>query len=184
MTVQDNLPKEFQSTPPAWGATLLTMQEQQQKGFQSTPPAWGATVDSSGKVGIYIVSIHAPRVGGDRGRNADGSFNNVSIHAPRVGGDPCGQDRNRICRRFQSTPPAWGATVLPVEPLQVALVSIHAPRVGGDNRRPRRNRCPTCFNPRPPRGGRQEYSAVSVTATTFQSTPPAWGATQPRESKT
>ena len=55
----------FQSTPPAWGATMDSAPYDINKMFQSTPPAWGATVDTSGKVGIVLVSIHAPRVGGD-----------------------------------------------------------------------------------------------------------------------
>ena len=57
------------------------------------------------------------------------------------------------------------------------MISIHAPREGGD--------CPeteyTCrsenFNPRPPRGGRRYYQGYKRQRTTFQSTPPARGAT-------
>jgi hypothetical protein len=33
----------FQSTPPAWGATLWMMLWMLRFLFQSTPPAWGAT---------------------------------------------------------------------------------------------------------------------------------------------
>ena len=56
--------------------------------FQSTPPARGATPIFSLHYCIRIISIHAPREGGD------GDFMaalltslGISIHAPREGGD-------------------------------------------------------------------------------------------------
>ena len=55
--------------------------------FQSTLPVWGATYTLEAKKGMYIISIHAPRVGSDapvfRSRRGRG----ISIHAPRVGSD-------------------------------------------------------------------------------------------------
>ena len=33
---------------------------------------------------------------------------------------------------FQSTPPVWGATVVPIKLKEADVISIHAPRVGGD----------------------------------------------------
>ena len=78
----------FQSTPPAWGATstrskppttaksfnprpprggrlrLFGMTERADL-FQSTPPAWGATTTPRSLFQLFLVSIHAPRVGGD-----------------------------------------------------------------------------------------------------------------------
>ena len=80
--------------------------------FQSTPPARGATM-----MGWF---------------DKLGSL--ISIHAPREGGDPtvrCGGGGDYI---FQSTPPARGAT-----PILYRLgsfddaISIHAPREGGDD---------------------------------------------------
>ena len=56
--------------------------------FQSTPPARGAT--SSGKAigASTIISIHAPREGGDqRYDQVLTATKNISIHAPREGGD-------------------------------------------------------------------------------------------------
>ena len=56
----------------------------------------------------------------------------VSIHAPRVGGDAGKKAFEYGEKMFQSTPPAWGATI-PRRWRRSALpVSIHAPRVGGD----------------------------------------------------
>ena len=60
--------------------------------------------------------------------------------------------------RFQSTPPARGATL----PLVLSLVRL------------------TNFNPRPPRGGRHIMREVERNILLFQSTPPARGATLKR----
>ena len=120
--------------------------------FQSTPPARGATVRRRGNRLPHSVSIHAPRTGGDTrllceraaisfnprpphgGRPATGSASavyDVSIHAPRTGGDSHALDQ-----------------------CQTNCVSIHAPRTGGDGTaRSDRRQC-RCFNPRPPHGGR------------------------------
>ena len=78
---------KFQSTPPAWEATAGTASAYFRILFQSTPPAWEAT----SALAIYNwklkVSIHAPRVGGDKFGQRTRAGNSVSIHAPRVGGD-------------------------------------------------------------------------------------------------
>ena len=99
----------------------------------------------------------------------------VSIHAPRAGGDSP-YPRNSPSRLFQSTPPARGATDadfwsrcyhwvsihapraggdhMSAGPSRLQLVSIHAPRAGGDMPPSRSGSAQQCFNPRPPRGGR------------------------------
>ena len=56
--------------------------------FQSTPPVWGATPSRSEGKRHRLISIHAPRVGGDRTMLMNGFQGSIiSIHAPRVGGD-------------------------------------------------------------------------------------------------
>ena len=83
--------------------------------------------------GWYIISIHAPREGGDdlfakavtqlfyfnprppRGGRRDVVVVDtidlqISIHAPREGGDAIDTGNRLHNRRFQSTPPARGAT--------------------------------------------------------------------------
>ena len=56
--------------------------------FQSTPPVRGATYVALMEIGSIIISIHAPREGGDgRAASVSRSFH-ISIHAPREGGDP------------------------------------------------------------------------------------------------
>ena len=59
---------KFQSTPPVWGATLFPPRSASLWTFQSTPPVWGATIHHVEHGGVAGISIHAPRVGGDRYR--------------------------------------------------------------------------------------------------------------------
>ncbi len=56
----------------------------------------------------------------------------VSIRAPRVGGDGLREQGQRAKRMFQSAPPVWGATGLGLPRPPSTTVSIRAPRVGGD----------------------------------------------------
>ena len=79
----------------------------------------------------------------------------ISIHAPRVGSDG---DHPEL---------AAGARI-----------SIHAPRVGSDRKRRRIRSQLENFNPRSPRGERPYADGVITIAAVFQSTLPAWGATQ------
>ena len=102
--------------------------------FQSTPPARGATSVFSSLQSTLLISIHAPREGGD-------PISPLSS-LPRL-------------KAFQSTPPARGATYSACAARRRQKISIHAPREGGDLTGTRTG--PSCdhFNPRPPRGGRQ-----------------------------
>ena len=78
----------FQSTPPVWGATVRTKSSFSVYLFQSTPPVWGATGEDALVVhAFHLISIHAPRVGGDNGLDHEVGDLCISIHAPRVGGD-------------------------------------------------------------------------------------------------
>ena len=55
--------------------------------FQSTPPARGATAKTH-NVGFFsLISIHAPREGGDVRSFLSVFLPQISIHAPREGGD-------------------------------------------------------------------------------------------------
>ena len=57
-----------------------------------------------------LISIHAPRAGGDNvGVRARGGHG-ISIHAPRAGGDRKSRPRRISGTTFQSTPPVRGAT--------------------------------------------------------------------------
>ena len=101
----------FQSTPPARGATIYYhAMRGMSRGFQSTPPARGATrrvlVQAIVKYDFnprpprggrrrqnsridlqFLISIHAPREGGDQSVFLAQYPEGISIHAPREGGD-------------------------------------------------------------------------------------------------
>ena len=78
------------------------------------------------------ISIHAPREGGDDEIIANAAQYFISIHAPREGGDCLRTWGHLANKKFQSTPPARGAT----------KQSYLSKPVNSN------------FNPRPPRGGR------------------------------
>ena len=147
--------------------------------FQSTPPARGATSCKAAPRALKIVSIHAPRAGGDEIDDLVDHIQDVSIHAPRAGGDLSRARNYRVENKFQSTPPARGATPIsqsratsticfnPRPPRGgrrldyrswqlLRFVSIHAPRAGGDSVGRFEAVIRAGFNPRPPRGGRHE----------------------------
>ena len=56
----------------------------------------------------------------------------ISIHAPREGGDGVPVSAVKHGLIFQSTPPARGATTAPRFKHGFVIISIHAPREGGD----------------------------------------------------
>ena len=78
-----------------------------------------------------MISIHAPREGGDHFPFYQKQKSNISIHAPREGGDA-----------------KWALMG------NRYIISIHAPREGGDTFGMSMSLVTTDFNPRPPRGGR------------------------------
>ena len=90
-----------------------------------------------GKVLIVdrLVSIHAPRMGGDAGAGITAIGKGVSIHAPRVGGDYDTPQQLIDFQGFQSTPPAWGATAHACCHGALHVFQSTPPRVGGDRYR-------------------------------------------------
>ena len=178
-----NMCLRFQSTPPARGATPrspygtprphISIHAPREGGdcriaasawspqqFQSTPPARGATTPPGVLSYQHRISIHAPREGGDGWITGTASGLGISIHAPREGGDENGSNNGLKLGKFQSTPPARGATEHRRQITNGIGISIHAPREGGDTTIPPKKYGPhTYFNPRPPRGGRLQGSA-------------------------
>ena len=111
MTIQkpDTLLSEFQSTPPARGATTL--------------PRMVATE--------VAISIHAPREGGDCAGGDIVSLSDISIHAPREGGDH-DQIKNSLKKiKFQSTPPARGATLILTRSCVISVIFQSTPPARG-----------------------------------------------------
>ena len=145
-----------------------------------------------------IISIHAPREGGDG--NLVCNFGQLGYFNPRPprGGRHKAKRRSRTPpARFQSTPPARGATTITGYYVWYTYISIHAPREGGDSflfcfiflcfdfnpRPPRGGRRSTeqrtqeklYFNPRPPRGGRLIETIIINTDGDFNPRPPRGG---------
>ena len=147
---------EFQSTPPARGATSRgyvvafagqNFNPRPPRGgrpvnfptngcgqvFQSTPPARGATGAVHVRHRDLPISIHTPREGGDDGLLSPAVFEEeISTHAPREGGDSGLALPADSCVLFQPTPPARGATPVWGLPAIPGVISTHAPREGGD----------------------------------------------------
>ena len=102
-----------------------------------------------------LISIHAPREGGDgRWNNMDGYKTHFNPRPPR-GGRPLMRYAKGSINKFQSTPPARGATRTAAKSRPLLLLFQSTPPARGA----------TPAGSRPPRPWR------------FQSTPPARGAT-------
>ncbi len=102
----------------------------------------------------------------------------ISIHAPRVGSDKGRREAAPTQKGFQSTLPVWGATRRVGDAQALVGISIHAPRVGSDvlAEIPDLGRGPISIHA--PRVGSDVEIAQSVIAIeAFQSTLPVWGAT-------
>ena len=81
-----------------------------------------------------MISIHAPRMGSDNRRGYYQSrCTQISIHAPRMGSDHPPSFLLYENDRFQSTLPAWGATLERAAVPHGIRISIHAPRMGSDS---------------------------------------------------
>ena len=100
--------------------------------FQSTPPARGATPSWRRCAGWHAISIHAPREGGDIDFFSDYSATFDFNPRPPRGGRPLHGQISGRCSKFQSTPPARGATAPWSAWCTWRTISIHAPREGGD----------------------------------------------------
>ena len=146
--------------------------------FQSTPPARGATPLVYDDSLSYYISIHAPREGGDFARELKGQrYIFISIHAPREGGDLGVLGYAANSDLFQSTPPARGAT----KSIQGCrcFLSYFNPRPprGGRRDDPAGRLGDVVFQSTPPARGATILGSNSWNFLLFQSTPPARGAT-------
>ena len=147
-------PSDFNPRPPRGGRRRGGGSMSRTEQFQSTPPARGATALEAIINGENHISIHAPREGGDYAdcRVSDGGryFNprpprggrrhtlyhscdsrNFNPRPPR-GGRPDDGKTQGADQLFQSTPPARGATLAAFLGRLFGRISIHAPREGGD----------------------------------------------------
>ena len=104
--------------------------------------------------------------------------NLISIHAPREGGDGNVRGFPDIKGDFNPRPPRGGRPVAGAVAVTYRHFNPRPPR-GGRPPWPAPTGTPASrnFNPRPPRGGRPEPHHDGGVGVTFQSTPPARGAT-------
>ena len=100
----------------------------------------------------------------------------VSIHAPRGGRDPTHADRVDFIA-FQFTRPEGDAPACPAIPFDLGIVSIHAPRGGRDLPRGGYDMSSTSFNSRAPWGTRRCAVSVRGVPVAFQFTRPVGDAT-------
>ena len=56
---------DFNPRPPRGGRLINWVTDNGDTKFQSTPPARGATAIAAAVAGKWVISIHAPREGGD-----------------------------------------------------------------------------------------------------------------------
>ena len=62
----------------------------------------------AGNMSDKLISIHAPREGGDAVRRDPGQYQHISIHAPREGGDVVAANQNSQPKDFNPRPPRGG----------------------------------------------------------------------------
>ena len=169
----------FQSTLPARGATRVYASPLRRMHFNPRSPHGERLLLPDAPAVADGISIHAPRTGSDRRRDAAvAHLLSISIHAPRTGSDqpqaglwrhtkdfnprsPHGERRGVIIRTttiqaFQSTLPARGATSTAVRCLHICGFQSTLPARGAT---------------------RSAFMVVSLVI--FQSTLPARGATFP-----
>ena len=144
----------FQSTPPARGATVAIPISRRPHRFQSTPPARGATLAGFAPCVCVVISIHAPREGGDSGERVRHAGSVYFNPRPPRGGRRLAPSPASAPKRFQSTPPPRGGRPRISFIIEARRrISIHAPPRGGRHQRIFDGRLPVYFNPRPPARG-------------------------------
>ena len=125
-----------------------------QRQFQSTPPARGATAGNCLSGSGNHISIHAPREGGDQWswQHTTGHFD-FNPRPPRGGRPPSQPPPDADCINFNPRPPRGGR---PWSQSEYADGSCHfnpRPREGGDNTLLQLPVSNNHFNPRPREGG-------------------------------
>ena len=83
---------------------------------------------------MRIISIHAPREGGDNDNAFDIRLANISIHAPREGGDYNQFVFQQFRTHISIHAPREGGDVKDCGFEAFIKISIHAPREGGDSK--------------------------------------------------
>ena len=172
------LPGDFNPRPPRGGRplvlddTIIKVDD-----FNPRPPRGGRLLAKAAFARQYVISIHAPREGGDPEYRHRIRPCVISIHAPREGGDPVLHPcERRRSGHFNPRPPRGGRLLVIADRISAEVISIHAPREGGDFI-PSKFRLVLIrnFNPRPPRGGRRGATKDAGHDHDFNPRPPRGG---------
>ena len=83
-------------------------------------------------LGIFPISIHAPREGCDHQHGQPDDYGDISIHAPREGCDPAIPTPRPTCQRISIHAPREGCDLADLLQEISTRISIHAPREGCD----------------------------------------------------
>ena len=124
----------FNPRPPRGGRRAFQAPLTDTPDFNPRPPRGGRPLVVPKVKPLFLISIHAPREGGDsEGRLQELPEQHFNPRPPR-GGRRIRQPFICVYVRFQSTPPARGATASKGLRGDDHNISIHAPREGGDGR--------------------------------------------------
>ena len=167
--------------------------------FQSTPPARGATAALRGWHDAACISIHAPREGGDlpwhtalplicyfnpRPREGGDRLlghrcrqSHISIHAPARGATPTSPPSAMTTTYFNPRPPRGGRLLFTAPATPLMEFQSTPPREGGDNGDLHITISGVISIHAPREGGDDDGSPAWQAFFQFQSTPPARGAT-------
>ena len=114
---------------PAWERA-----EKEDEYFNPRPPRGGRRQLGRFSSQSILISIHAPREGGDATGCRPWSDTCISIHAPREGGDvPAWERAEKEDEYFNPRPPRGGRRSRILGDAAQPWISIHAPREGGDS---------------------------------------------------
>ena len=170
--------KPFQSTLPVWGATRSCPRPRpSRRNFNPRSPC--GERQTGGVIGVPGMDFNPRSPCGERPGQApcEGLPVRISIHAPRVGSDKGLDEIKDRKSKFQSTLPVWGATFQLPGGAGVRFISIHAPRVGSDVTR-KDLQLFHKISIHAPRVGSDLGERPRLAAHySFQSTLPVWGAT-------
>ena len=147
--------------------------------FQSTPPARGATAISDFCNAVHGFQSTPPARGATK--NFQVTFTHFLYFNPRPprGGRLRCHCRGRKRRNFNPRPPRGGRLKTIYQTSGQPYISIHAPREGGDEIYPTFMMTLISFQSTPPaRGATASIISFHRLYRRFQSTPPARGATQ------
>ena len=173
------LDASFQSTHPGWGATVQSLELTVKEFVSIHAPRVGCDKGIGFGQEEPRVSIHAPRVGCDQVEAAQRTLDAVSIHAPRVGCDRLyGKDCGNKVRFNPRTPGGVRLSLLLYKNARVDMFQSTHPGWGATLWHTQSKQNTQCFNPRTPGGVRQKSFTKSAMQIMFQSTHPGWGATK------